>query len=312
MEEKIELVGPVPAPAPTVDKDSGTKKRWRGIAHRFFKNKPAVVAGLVLAVILLSAIAAPWVAPHDPTVAVLKDRLKPPAWVDGGSPAHLLGTDQQGRDVLSRVIWGSRVSLRVGFIVVGIAGVFGIVMGLLAGYFGGRTDFLIMRLVDIQFSFPGLLIALVFVMVLGPGERNLIIALAFNGWMVHARMARGLVMTLRDGPMVEAAKSTGAGTSRILFRHLLPNILSPLLTLFVLEVARIIQAEASLSFLGYGIQPPRASWGLMIGEGRKYITNASWIVTYPGITIALTVWALNIISNWLRSEADPLQKGKRG
>ncbi|MDO9066213.1 MAG: ABC transporter permease, partial [Chloroflexota bacterium] len=160
------------------------------------------------------------------------------------------------------------------------------------------------------FAFPGMLVALVFVMVLGPSERSLIIALAFNGWMVFTRMTRGLVLNFRNGPMVEAAQAIGVQPLTIMFRHILPNILPPLITLFVLEVARIILAEATMSFLGYGIQPPESSWGLMIGEGRTYFPMAWWLVMFPGVCIAATVWALNIFSTWLSTATDPLQKGQ--
>ena len=284
----------------------------RTLARKMVRDRLALYTFIFLVLVFAVAIAAPLVSPYDYTTGSVWDRLKPPSWTDGGMAGHLLGTDQQGRDVLSRLIWGGRVSLRVGFIVVRLAASVGVFLGLLAGYAGGKTEIIIMQLVDIQFAFPGMLVALVFVMVLGPGEFNLILALAFNGWMVFARMARGLVLTFRDGPLVEAAKAIGVQPLSIMFRHILPNIFAPLMTLFVLEVARIILAEATMSFLGYGIQPPASSWGLMIGEGRKYFPMAWWLVVFPGIAIATTVWALNIFSNWLSTVIDPLQKGQSG
>lgn len=284
----------------------------RTLARKMVRDRLAFYAFIFLIFVFAVAILAPLVSPYDYTTGNVWDRLKPPSWADGGVDGHLLGTDQQGRDVLSRLIWGGRVSLRVGFIVVLLAASVGVFLGLLAGYAGGKTEIIIMQLVDIQFAFPGMLVALVFVMVLGPGEFNLIIALAFNGWMVFARMARSLVLTFRDGPLVEAAKAIGVQPLKIMFRHILPNIFAPLMTLFVLEVARIILAEATMSFLGYGIQPPASSWGLMIGEGRKYFPMAWWLVVFPGIAIATTVWALNIFSNWLSTVIDPLQKGQSG
>ncbi|MFZ5634769.1 MAG: ABC transporter permease [Bacillota bacterium] len=284
----------------------------RTMTKKMIRDRLAFYAFIFLLFVFAVAVFAPFISPHDYTTGDVWDRLKPPSWVEGGKPGYLLGTDQQGRDILSRLIWGGRVSLRVGFIVVFLAASVGVFLGLLAGYAGGKTEMIIMQMVDIQFAFPGMLVALVFVMVLGPGEFNLIIALAFNGWMVFARMARGLVLTFRDGPLVEAAKAIGVQPLKIMFRHILPNIFAPLLTLFVLEVARIILAEATMSFLGYGIQPPASSWGLMIGEGRKYFPMAWWLVVFPGIAIAATVWALNIFSSWLSTVMDPLQKGQSG
>ncbi len=284
----------------------------RTLAKKMVRDRLALYAFIFLIFVFLVAIAAPLISPYDYTTGSVWDRLKPPSWADGGMQGHLLGTDQQGRDVLSRLIWGGRVSLRVGFTVALLAAAVGVFLGLLAGYAGGKTEIVIMQLVDIQFAFPGMLVALVFVMVLGPGEFNLIIALAFNGWMVFARMARGLVITFRDGPLVEAARAIGVQPLKIMFRHILPNIFAPLMTLFVLEVARIILAEATMSFLGYGIQPPASSWGLMIGEGRKYFPMAWWLVVFPGLAIAAAVWALNIFSNWLSTVIDPLQTGQSG
>lgn len=282
----------------------------RTLARKMVRDRLAFYAFIFLVFVFIVAAAAPLISPYDYTTGNVWDRLKPPSWEEGGMSGHLLGTDQQGRDVLSRLIWGGRVSLRVGFIVVLLAASVGVFLGLLAGYAGGKTEMVIMQAVDIQFAFPGMLVALVFVMVLGPGEFNLILALAFNGWMVFARMARGLVITFRDGPLVEAAKAIGVQPLKIMFSHILPNIFAPLMTLFVLEVARIILAEATMSFLGYGIQPPASSWGLMIGEGRKYFPMAWWLVVFPGVAIAATVWALNIFSNWLSTAMDPLQKGQ--
>ncbi|MCR4398020.1 MAG: ABC transporter permease [Firmicutes bacterium] len=278
--------------------------------RRLWKDKVALAALIFVLMVVSSAVAAPLVSPHDPTRGAIANRLKPPCWVAGGDPEYLLGTDQQGRDVLSRIIWGGRVSLTVGFVCVMISGAFGTVLGLISGYLGKWADTLIMRIVDIQSSFPGLLVALTFVMVLGPGEWNLIAALTFNGWMVHARMARSQVLSMRETTMVEAARAVGCSTAQTLFGHIFPNILSPLITTYVLEVARIIGAEATMSFLGYGIQPPQSSWGLMIGEGRVYITQAWWLVTFPGVAIALTILCLNLVGNWVRTEMDPLHRSR--
>lgn len=285
-------------------------RRREGVA-RFFKrlagDRLVLVASVFFLLILLAAILAPLIAPGY-NQGILGQRLLPPAWAAGGSTAHLFGTDEQGRDVLARMVWGGQVSLRVGFVVVLIAGVVGIALGLIAGLIGGIADSLIMRGVDVMFSMPGLLIALVFVLVLGPGERNLIIALTVNAWMVFTRLVRGLVLAMRDGPLVEAAHAVGVPQTRIMVRHILPNITGLVVTISVLEIARIMLAEAVMSFLGYGIQPPAVSWGLMIGSGRNYISNDPWLVILPGLVLAGTVLALNVIANWLRTEMDPLQQ----
>ena len=283
----------------------------RGFLSRMASKDPlAFIAFIFVCLVIAVSVAAPVLAPDGEAAGVLSERLRPPSLPRPGSATHLLGTDQQGRDVLSRLIWGGRVSLTVGFTVVAVAGAFGTLMGLVSGYFGGVTDMVIMRLVDVQSSFPGLLVALTFVMVLGPGQRNLIYALTFNGWMIHARMARSQVLTVRESSMVEALRAIGCSSAQILFGHILPNVFSPLITTYVLEIAHMIMAECTMSFLGYGIQPPQASWGLMIGEGRQYITSAGWLVTLPGILIACTVLALNLVGNLVRSDMDPTNSGR--
>ena len=264
-------------------------------------DKVALVAALILVLVVGGAIFAPILTPHLPGKGTILDALEPI-----GAENHIMGTDTLGRDIFSRLIYGGRVSLRIGLIVVGVAGAVGTFLGLLAGFYGKWIDNLIMRLIDIQFAFPGTLIALAFVLVLGVGERNVIIALAFNGWMVYARMIRGLVMTMREGPLVEAARALGIRPRRIIFRHVFPNVLSPMINLYVLEIARIILAESVLSFLGFGIQPPNSSWGLMIAEGKNYVTVEPRLVVIPGLVIGITVLALNIIANWFLGASDPV------
>lgn len=278
------------------------------LLRRFKHNKLALFSFVVLIFILLVTIFAPLFAPYSPSKTDLVARLKGPTTVavKEGNVPHYLGTDQQGRDVLSRLIYGARVSLRVGFIVTGIGALIGITLGMMAGYFGGWVDMTIMRILDVFASAPTLLLALTFVMVLGPGEKNLIIALLINSWTLFCRMARSQVLVIRSSAMVESGHAIGASNSRILVRHIMPNIISPLVTTFVMELAHFINAEANLSFLGFGVQPPAASWGLMIGEGREYITNAWWIVLFPGLMIGITVLCLNLVGNWVREEFDPL------
>lgn len=272
------------------------------------RDKAALLGLIFFGILIFVALAAPLVAPHDPTAHDLRKRLSPPSLSSG----YLLGTDQMGRDALSRIIYGSRASLTVAMNVVLFAGSIGILLGIISGYFGGRVDEIIMRLVDLQFSFPGLLIAMTLIAVLGPSLRNMVIALTINGWMVYARMARGVTLTLRDSLFVDAARSVGCSDWRIMFRHILPNLAAPLLTLAVLEWARIILAEAGLSFLGLGVQPPRSSWGLMIAEGRMYLSVAWWLVLFPSLAIAFTVLSINLFVSWLRVIADPFQRRARG
>jgi ABC-type dipeptide/oligopeptide/nickel transport system permease subunit len=278
---------------------------------KLMQDKVALVASLYLLLLLAAAIFAPYVAPYDPAIQDLSHRLGPPAWAAGGTTAHLLGTDQLGRDILSRIIYGSRISLLVGASVVLVAGGVGTVVGLVSGFYGGAVDNVLMRLVDLQTAFPGLLVALAIITMIGPSVRNIIIVLSINGWMVYARMIRGTALGLRNSLFVDAARSIGARNGRIIFLHMLPNLASPLITLATLELARIILAEAVLSFLGMGIQPPASSWGLMINEGHPYITMAWWLVTFPGIAIALTVLSVNLVATWLRAISDPMQRQKQ-
>ncbi len=272
---------------------------------------PGLIGASFLALLLLTAICAPLIAPYDPGAQNIIMRLKPPAWVDGGSWAHVLGTDHLGRDVLSRILHGSRISLIVGAVTVMLAGTFGVLMGLTAGYVGGRTDNWISAIVDTQVAFPGLLLALLILAVIGPSTVTVILVLALNGWMVYARVTRGAVLSLRHTAFVEAAGLLGCSTWRVLMRHLLPNLSAPLLTLGTLEFARIVLAEAALSFLGLGVQPPATSWGLDVAQGKDYMFRAWWLVTFPGLAIAITVLAVNLIASWLRVTSDPVEREKR-
>jgi peptide/nickel transport system permease protein len=277
----------------------------RSTVTELWSDKAGMFGVLVMLLMFAMAIFAPLIAPYPPDQQSLFDRLQGPSW------DHPMGTDQLGRDVLSRVIYGSRVSLEVGLAVVALAGTFGILMGLVAGYRGGRTSSFIMRWVDTQVAFPGLLLALVILSVVHPSLKAIIIVLALNGWMVYARITRGIVLSTRERPYVEAAELAGCKSRRVIFRHILPNLASPLLTLAVLEFARMVIAEAALSFLGLGTQPPSVSWGLMIAEGRDYISSAWWVITFPGIALSLTVLGANLFASWMRITADPLQRERR-
>lgn len=286
-------------------------QRLRGIGLELWRDKPGFIGMAMLTILLFVALAAPLLAPHNPAAQDLRARLKPPVWIEKGTWNHLLGTDHLGRDVLSRVIYGSRVSLLVGTAVVMAAGIFGVVMGLFAGYRGGRIDNFIMRWIDTQVAFPGLLLALIILAVIGPSITTVIIVLSLNGWMVYGRMTRSAVLSVRQTEYVEAAEIVGCSGRRVIFRHILPNLTSPLLTLGILEFARIVLAEAALSFLGLGIQPPATSWGLDVATGRDYIFRAWWLVTMPGIAISVTVVAINLVASWMRLISDPQEREKQ-
>jgi peptide/nickel transport system permease protein len=276
-----------------------------------WSDKAGLFGVSVLVLLVVMAVFAPLLAPHDPGAQSLQSRLKPPFWYPDGSLDYPLGADGLGRDVLSRIIYGSRVSLVVGAAVVLAAGAFGTLMGLIAGYRGGRTDSVIMRVVDTQVAFPGLLLALIILAAIGASMKTIIVVLAINGWMVYARITRGVVLSVREAPYVEAAEIVGCRSRRVVLRHILPNLTSPLFTLGVLEFARIVLAEAALSFLGVGIQPPQVSWGLMVAQGRDYLFTGWWIITFPGLAIALTVLGVNLFASWLRVAADPQEREKR-
>ena len=293
---------------------SGSRSERRASAGRLMRivRDPTALFGvLVLALLVSAALFAPLIAPLDPNKQDLAARLLPPFYAEGGSSQHLLGTDQLGRDVLSRIVHGARISLTIPLVSVTLAGVFGTAVGLLAGYRGGKTDAFIMRIVDTLFSFPGLLLALTILAVVGPSFWTLAIVLSLRIWMVFARMTRGLVLSAREAEYVEAAALVGASPVRIMLRHIAPNLTAPLLTLAVLESAHVILSEAALSFLGLGIQPPQTSWGLDVAIGRQYVFSAPWLIIFPGLAIAVAVLGINLLAGWLRVAADPQESTKR-
>ena len=287
--------------------------RWLTV-RALLRDPVTFFATLVLALILVSAAGAELVAPHDPLEQDLNLRNIPPmsyAKDDNdlsiGRP-FILGTDPLGRDVLSRMIFGARVSLTVGLSSALVSGLIGTLLGIIAGFYRGAVDDLIMRLVDIQMSIPVLLLALLVLFALGPGFLNLVVVLAIVRWMAYARLARGQTLAFRNLPFIDAAVSIGSSNSRIIFRHILPNVASSLIILSTLEVATLILSEAGLSFLGFGIQLPQPSWGLMISGGRQYIATAWWNVAFPGLVIFLTTLSLNLLAASLRSINDPMQR----
>jgi len=281
------------------------RSQWRRTLSSLLKRRAAVVGLIVLGGVIGLAISANWISPHNPNEQLLERRLLPPAWEDGGSRQHLLGTDHLGRDILSRVIYGSRVSLMVGLLAVVISGFLGISAGLVAGYYGGRADAAIMRLVDIQLAFPFILLALAVIGVLGPGVRNVILVLGIAGWMVYARVVRGQVLSVREREFVEAARAVGASDLRIIRTHVLPNTLAPVIIVATFAVATCIITEASLTFFGLGVEATIPTWGSMLSDGRAYMGTAWWLTTFPGLAMMLTVLALNVIGDWLRDFIDP-------
>ncbi|OZM83284.1 ABC transporter permease [Pseudonocardia sp. MH-G8] len=274
-------------------------------ARAVLRNKLAVLAIAVLAAVLVAAVFAPVIAPYDPAAQDLLVRLRPPAWLAGGDAAHLLGTDQLGRDVLSRMIHGARVSLLVGVSAALLAGVIGALVGLVSGYVGGWPDRLLMRLADLQLAFPSILLALAIVGFLGSGLWYVIIVLGFTGWVSYARVVRSEVLSLRSRDFVTEARAIGVPDLVIMRRHLLPNVLAPLATIGTLHVAAAIVAEASLSYLGLGVPKSVVTWGGMLSDGQLYLGTSWWIAVFPGLALMFTALAVNLAGDVLRDVADP-------
>src|SRR5262245_24273316 len=266
-------------------------------------------AGFVV-LLAVVAVAAPWLAPQDPTRQSLRARLAAPTLEAADGRAHVLGTDHLGRDVLSRLIWGARVSLVVGFAAVAGGGLAGTVLGLVAGFRGGLTDAAIMTVADAQLAFPFVLLAIGIIAVLGPSLPTLIVVVGLSGWVAYARVLRGQVLVLRTREFVDAIHALGGTTVRVVLRHVLPNVLSSLVVLATLELARAIVLEATLSFLGLGVQPPTPSWGGMVHEGREYLDSAWWIATFPGLVLMLTSLVVSRTGDWLRDLFDPTLRGE--
>jgi peptide/nickel transport system permease protein len=269
------------------------------------RDRLALLGLAVVAASLLLAMVAPALAPTDPVRNDLLARLAPPAWVEGGSWQHPLGTDTLGRDVVSRLLYGARVSLIVGFSAVVVAGVLGLALGLAAGYYGGRIDEALMRVGDVQLAFPALVLAIAVLAVVGSGLGSIVLVLGVTGWVTYARIARGETLSLRHREFVEGARALGAGDAAILWRHVLPNVLPSITVVATFSVARTIIAEASLSFLGLGLPPPAPSWGAMLDEGRNYLTTGWWLALFPGLAILAVVLGINVVGDWLRDTLDP-------
>jgi len=270
----------------------------------------ALGGGVFVLVLVVVALAAPLIAPYDPIRQSLRGRLSAPTFAGADGKAHLLGTDHLGRDVFSRVIYGARVSLLVGFAAVVVGGLIGASLGLLAGFRGGWTDSMIMTLADAQLAFPFILLAIGIIAVLGPSFLTLIVVIGLSGWVTYARVLRSQVLVLRSREFVDAIHALGGSVARVIARHVLPNVLSSLVVIATLELARAIVLEATLSFLGLGVQPPTPSWGGMVQEGREYLDSAWWISTAPGIVLMLTSIVVSRTGDWLRDLLDPTLRGE--
>jgi peptide/nickel transport system permease protein len=262
----------------------------------------------VLLVMGGSAMLAPQLAPWDPTRQMLLKRLRPPMWQERGLREHPLGTDHLGRDILSRILHGGRISLGVGLTAVTLSALIGVTLGLAAGFFGGRADTLIMRLVDVFLAIPYILLAMGVVFALGPSLLNVILVMGCTRWVQFARIVRADVLSIREREFVAGARARGNRPLRLLLRHVLPNALTPIIVVATLELAFMIIYESALSFLGLGVQPPTPTWGWMLSDGRNYVATAWWLATFPGLAIMLTVLAVNLLGDWLRDTLDPRLK----
>jgi peptide/nickel transport system permease protein len=289
-------------------KQNGPLLKWTKLLLR---SKTGTVGFIIVLAMILVAAAAPWIAPHDPTKQNPANMLKPPVWMEGGSMEYPLGTDNLGRDLLSRIIFGSQVSLLVGVSAVVVAGLIGVLVGLLAGFYGGAIDNVLMRLVDSFLAIPNILLILVVISVFGPSLLNLILVIGLTNWVNYARIVRGEVLSIKEREFVRASRSIGTHHVTIICKHILPNVISSFIVIATLSVATTIILEASLSFLGLGIQPPTISWGGMLNSGRNYLATSWWVATFPGIAITITVLGIIFLGDWLRDVLDPRSQGRR-
>jgi len=266
-----------------------------------------IIATALVVIFVVAAILAPLIAPYDPAEQNFIASLSPPAWQEDGTLANLLGGDNLGRDILSRLIYGARLSLIIAVFAIALAGSVGVILGLIAGYAGGALDSLIMRIVDAFLAMPFILMALGFVAALGPSVTNIILVMGITNWARYARLVRGEVLSVKSRDYVALARIAGQPRWRIGLRHILPNVANSIIVLATLDLGRVIILESSLSFLGLGVQPPDVSWGLMLADGRAYMTVAWWLTVMPGLAILLSVLSLNIFGDWLRDRLDPRQ-----
>lgn len=277
----------------------------RATLRRLLRLRWGVMAAAVLLLIVATAVFAPWIAPHDPLAVNIRHRLAPPAWIEGGAVTNLLGTDQVGRDLLSRMIYGGRVSLVVGISAVLMATTIGVLLGLTAGYFRGNVDWIIMTIINVMLTFPFVLLALAVIAVLGASLKNMILVLGVAGWPIYARVVRAETLAIREREFILAGRALGMSHLRLMFLQIAPNLSSVIVVIATLQIAQVIIAESFLSFLGLGIQPPTPAWGNMLGEGRVYMLNSWWIATFPGLAIFVTTLVINLMGNALRDWLDP-------
>ena len=293
-------IGSAGAPAHPTERGRSLRRLWR--------LRWGLAAALVLLLIVFVTLAAPWLAPYSPVEVDIQHRLGPPAWMEGGKTDHWLGTDQIGRDLLSRMIYGGRVSLLIGVTAVAISSTIGVLLGLAAGYFGAKIDWIIMTLINVMLTFPFVLLALAVIAVLGPSLLNMIFVLGVAGWPIYARVIRAETMALREREFVVAGRALGMSHARIIFGQILPNLVSAITVVATLQIAQVIILESFLSFLGLGVQPPTPAWGNMLGEGRVYMLNSWWIAAFPGAAIFITTLVINLMGNALRDWLDPHMK----
>ena len=291
------------ATAPTLAQ-AGDRRRNRQVWRLLWRSRLGLLGVIVLLLVVLASLGAPLLSAYDPNVGSLLERLQRP-FFDGGTIYHPLGTDQLGRDIFTRIIYGARISLLVGFTAVALGGGLGVVLGMVAGYYGGRVDSIIGRVADVQLAFPFLLLAIAVVAVIGPGLINVIGVLAIGSWMPYQRVIRGQVLSAKERDFIIAARTIGASDGSIIFRHLLPNVVTPAIVLGTFAVAATIIAEAALSFLGLGVGSQIPSWGSMLADGRAYLTSAWWLASLPGLAIMVTVLSINMIGDWVRDVLDP-------
>ncbi len=291
--------------------DTQYTSRRRGVTFRRLLRSPGGIVGLVLVVlVILVAVFAPVLSPHDPDKQNIVYRLKPPFWVEGGSMEYPLGTDSVGRDILSRVIYGSRISIFVGLAATAASALLGVSLGLIAGYLGGGTDSVISRVGDVQQAIPFLVLAIAVAAMLGPGLFNLILVLVITTWVTFFRVVRGEVLSVREEQYVLGAQSIGVSTLRIILRYILPNVAASIIVIATLLVANMIIFEASLSFLGLGVPSSVPTWGRIVADGREYIADEWWIALFPGLAILITVMGINLLGDWLREDLDPKRRNR--
>ena len=305
MSQAVPGAGPSPVPLARVPAEAALLPWYRQRLWRTLRRGSGLFNVAFLLAVTLAALSAPWITDRDPTYGEPAKRLRPPAWQTAGTPEHLLGTDQLGRDVYTRLVYGARISLMVGLGTVLISALLGSTVGLVAGYFEGRLGTGLMRLADIQLAFPFLLLALAVVAAVGAGLLNVILILGIAGWATFARVVRAQVLTIKTREYVEAVRAIGAGQPTIVLRHVVPNVLTPVIVLATATVANNIVVEASLTFLGLGVQPTLPSWGSMLTDARDYLAVAWWMGIFPGTALMLTVLTINLLGDWLRDYLDP-------